>query len=131
MIHLDTNFLIAGLIAGTPEDAQIRRWLTAEPINISTIAWSEFLCGPLDPVQEAAAAALFPSPEPFVAVDARAAADLFNRTGRRRGSLADCMIAAVALRVGATLATSNISDFRRFVPLGLRLARPLSRRNGR
>jgi len=121
MIHLDTSFLIRALVAGSPESLELRRQLRAQPINISTIAWSEFLCGPLDAAQEAAAVRLFPLPETFIAADSRMAADLYNRTGRRRGSLADCMIAATALRAGAAVATSNVADFRRFEPSGLRV----------
>ncbi len=85
-----------------------RRWLsTGEPLRISTIAWAEFPCGPLSPDDAAAARALLPNPEPPLPADAERAADLFNATGRRRRSLADCMIAATCVRLGATLATAK------------------------
>lgn len=123
MIHLDTSFLIRALAAGTPEDLRIRQWLAAgEPLGISSLAWCEFLCGPLDSAQAALAARLLSTLESFEPEDARTAASLFNQTGRRRGTLVDCMIAATAMRRGAPVATSNTADFRRYEPLGLRLA---------
>jgi predicted nucleic acid-binding protein len=56
---------------------------------------------------------------PFIDEDADMAARLFNLSGRRRGTLIDCMIAAVALRTGAFLATTNSEDFRRLQSAGL------------
>lgn len=88
---------------------------------ISAIAWAEFLCGPLDGRVRGLAASLFTEVVPFGAEEAAIAADLFNSTGRRRGTLMDCMVASIAISSSATLATSNVADFRRFDPLGLSL----------
>lgn len=123
MIQLDTNFLIQALLPGSAAEAKLQAWLTdGEELGISTIAWSEFLCGPLTPTDEALAQTLFTAPEPFLALDARKAAHLFNATGRRSRSLADCQITAVALRCGAHVATGNASDFTPFQSHGLILA---------
>jgi len=54
--------------------------------------------------------------------DAETAADLFNRTGCRTKSFADCCIAATAIRVSAPLATSNQADFLPLASHGLVLA---------
>ena len=123
MIHLDTNFLIQALVAGSSAETKLQKWLTSgEDLGISTIAWSEFLCGPLTPQDEALAQLLMAAPEPFLAADARAAATLFNATGRRSRTLADCQIAAVALRCGAHVATGNAPDFIPLQKHGLTLA---------
>jgi len=90
-------------------------------VNVSSIAWAEFLCGPLDANGEALASSIFPRPEPFFATDAVLAASLFNKTRRRSRSLADCMIAAVAISTRAKLATLNVGDFLPFVSEGLAL----------
>ena len=120
MIHLDTNFIIQALVPGSPAEGKLQAWLLAgEALGISTIAWSEFLCGPVTPQDEALAQTFLAAPEPFLAVDARKAADLFNATGRRSRSLADCQIAATALRCGAPVATANRSDFAPFQSHGL------------
>ena len=119
-IHLDTSFLIRALRAGSPEDGQLRGFLRARrELAICSIAWAEFLCGPLNASQLDAARRLTSERIPFTEQDASLAADLFNRSGRRRSSLTDCMIAAAALRRRAHLATSNPADFDR---LGVSLA---------
>ena len=51
MIHLDTSFLIRALIPGTPEEAKLRMWVgKGEALVMSSVAWAEFLCGPLGSV---------------------------------------------------------------------------------
>jgi predicted nucleic acid-binding protein len=123
MINLDTNFLIQGLVPNSAAEAKLQTWRRdGEALGISSISWSEFLCGPLTPTDEALAQTLFPAPEPFLASDAQKAAELFNATGRRSRSLADCQIAAVAVRCDARLATVNRSDFIPFRSHGLALA---------
>jgi predicted nucleic acid-binding protein len=123
MIHLDTNFLIQATVAGSPAHVSFRRWSAAgESLGVSAVAWAEYLCGPLDPQSAVFAKQVFPLPESFLAGDAAVAAELFNKTGRRSRSLVDCMIAAVAIRCGAVLATINTPDFQPFVQHGLVLA---------
>lgn len=122
MIHLDTSFLIHALVPRSVEERRLRIWLRRrETVRISAVAWAEFLCGPVTPLVIEEVAEMTGEPEPFGAVDAMVAAELFNTGGRRRGSLSDCMIAAAALNAGAMLATSNRPDFRRFATYGLTL----------
>jgi predicted nucleic acid-binding protein len=123
VIHLDTSFLIRVFVAGSLEDKSLRRWLrTGETLRISSVVWAEFLCGPVSNTIAEDVAELFGEPVPFDGVDATLAAQLYNLAGRRRGSMIDCMIAAVALRDETKLATGNAADFRRFAQAGLRLA---------
>lgn len=124
MIHLDSNFLIAGVNRANAEAKAIERWLLAgESLACSTISWSEFLNGPVTPAQVATAREFLTAGcVDFGEPDAERAADLFNRTGRMRRLKFDCLIAAAALVAGAELATRNLEDFRAFLPHGLKLA---------
>ena len=78
----------------------------------SAVSWTEFLCGPVQRHAIELAARVVDEPVALLAVDAAAAAKLFNLGRRRRGSLNDCMIAATALRANASLATTNPADLR-------------------
>ena len=125
MIHFDTNFLIFTLIPGSAEDRRVLALRAAgESFNISAMAWAEFRCGPVTAEDVATAARMLPQTEPVTAEDAERGAELVNAGGRRRGSLADCLIAACCVRVGAELATNNLDDFRLFEPFGLRIITP-------
>jgi predicted nucleic acid-binding protein len=122
MIHLDTNFLIQSLVPGNSCAIRLQHWLaTNEEVEICTIVWSEFLCGPIDAPDLAYVRQIFPSCVPFLAEDAERSADFFNRTGRRSRSLADCQIAAVAVRRNAEFATVNTNDFKVFHSYGLQM----------
>ena len=129
MIHLDTNFLIHALRAESPEAEALERLLIGgESLGLSSLAWAEFCCGsPSSAVTEEdrhQVAVLVGKPLRFGEEDALLAAELFNIGGRRRGSLPDAMIAAVAIRAGAPLATVNRNDFHPFQDSGLRLLEP-------
>jgi predicted nucleic acid-binding protein len=120
VIFLDTSFLIRGLVRDSAEDRALRKWLRrSEVLGMSAVAWTELLCGPIDDTQHEFAAGVVSLRVAFTEEDAVLAARLFNETGRRRGSLIDCMIAATALRAREPLATSNAADFRRFATYGL------------
>jgi len=126
MIHLDTNVLIGALIAGSASDRAVRQWLSnGESLSLSSIAWAEFLCGPahgaVSDATRRAARDLFGEAVPLDRYAAELTAELYILTGRRRGSLVDCMVAAVALANGASLATANVEDFSLFRSAGLTL----------
>lgn len=123
MLHLDTNLLIDLVTDGSPHIALIRQWLEeGETLGASAVAWSEFCNGYLTAEQkDAVFAVLNRQVTDFTWRQAEEAARLFHRTGRRRGSHADCMIAAAAMAAGVPVATRNVKDFERFVPFGLKL----------
>lgn len=124
MIHLDTNYLIGMLVKGSAQAQAVDGWLAAgESLGTSAIAWAEFLNGPVAAVEtEQVRTVLQSRIVPFGMPEAVLAADLFNQTGRRRGSRFDCLIAATAIAAKADIATANTSDFKVFAPLGLKLA---------
>lgn len=123
MIHLDANLLVDLVTIGSPGASMVRAWLAdGQQLGSSAIAWSEFCNGPLSSQQkEAAFAVLEGNIVAFTSKEAEEAARLFNLGGRRKGSHSDCMIAAAAMAVGASLATRNREDFARFLIYGLRL----------
>ena len=114
MIHIDTSFLIHALVRSSGADRHLRVWIRqGEHLAVSAIAWAEFLCGPVSPEDAALTRDLLRQIVPFTTADSEMSARLFNAGGRRRGTLADCMIAATAISAGASLATMNPEDFAR------------------
>jgi predicted nucleic acid-binding protein len=124
MIHLDTNYLIGLLVKGSPQASDVDGWLAAgQSLAASAIAWTEFLNGPVTPLEITRAEAVLESRIlPFAKPEAILAAELFNKTRRRRGSRFDCLIAATAILANAEAATVNQGDFKIFAQYGLKLA---------
>jgi predicted nucleic acid-binding protein len=100
MIHLDTNVLIA----------------------TSSLAWFEYVCGPVpESEQHLVRAAIGGQILDVDEAVAERAAALFNHGGRKRSLRTDSMIAATAILAGAELATYNAEDFASFTAHGLKL----------
>ena len=116
--------LIGLPVKGSVVALEVEGWLAAgKLLAASAIAWTEFLNGPVTPLEVSRAEAVLQSRIiPFGQGEAALAAELFNQTGRRRGSRFDCLIAATAILAQAEVATVNESDFKVFVSHGLKLA---------
>lgn len=123
MILLDTNYLIRVLVSGTAEADEVSTWLArGEELCTSSIAWYEFLCGPVDGEGvELVRSVLSDRVLPFTPDQAAESARLYNAVGRSRRLRVDAMIAAAALVTDAYLATDNREDFGHFTEYGLRL----------
>lgn len=98
MIHLDTNLLIDLVTIDSLNVAIIEKWLRdGEKLGTSAIAWSEFCNGPHSKQQKDSVFAVLDREIcEFTWQQAEHASLLFHLTSRRRGSHADCMIAACA-----------------------------------
>jgi predicted nucleic acid-binding protein len=122
MICLDTNYLINGVAAGTPEAGELVAWTQAGELLITPMpAWFEFLCGPVSPAQISTMRAFLHRIVIFDEPQAKEAARLFNAVHRKRSLRVDAMIAGTAVVAGAVLATSTRADFEPFVAHGVRL----------
>ena len=122
-IHLDTDYLIT--YAGDASAEVVTRvegWILEDrKFSCSSLAWAEFLCGPVISEEITSMETLLHSIVPVTPGLASEGAHLFRETGRRSRSLADCIIAATAISAGAILATNNSENFKPFVAHGLQL----------
>jgi predicted nucleic acid-binding protein len=124
VIHLDANFLIGSVNKGSPPAVLLRKWLQqGETFAASSVAWAEFLHGPVGSDQIQQVEYLIQGTViSFGRREAELSSQLFNLGGRRRGSQPDCFIAATAICSGVRLATENQRHFVAFTSSGLRLA---------
>ena len=122
---LDTNILIALSDPLHPAfsyvEHEIRRGAEAATCSV---VWHEYIRGPLTAEDHRRVLRILESRVlPLDRACAEQAAELYNATGRRRGSTADCLIASVAIQQTCELLTLNIRDFELFIPMGLILSR--------
>jgi predicted nucleic acid-binding protein len=122
-LHFDTNELIKISFTTSDLGEKLLPWLKQGNIAaVSTITWSDFCNGPIPLAKKQLIEHILgDNIIDFTQPMAEAASFLFNKTGGRRGSHSDCMIAATAIVSDAPLCTRNTRDFERFVPFGLRL----------
>lgn len=122
MICLDTNYLIRGVAFQTKEAHHLAEWIQqGESLIVSSVAWYEFLCGPVSPAQIYVIKAFLTEVVPFDEIQAQEAARLFNLVKRNRRLRIDALIAALAITRNCPLATNNKTDFDEFTPHGLKL----------
>jgi predicted nucleic acid-binding protein len=107
----------------TTEAESLKTWYqSGSKVMTSSIAWYEFLCGPVSKQQvQVMRFFLTGGIIPFEETQATEASRLFNAVHRLRKLRVDSMIAATAITQKALLATSNHRDFQLFVPQGLQL----------
>lgn len=120
---LDTNILIALSDPAHAAFNYLEQALRegAQAVTCS-VAWHEYVRGPLSEEDRGRALRILESRVlPLGRTCAEQAAELYNATGRRRGSTADCLIASVAIHHECELMTLNVSDFEVFIAKGLSL----------
>lgn len=79
MIHLDTSFLIHALVPSSRADKRLRKWLRdGDDLAISSIAWAEFLCGPVGAGEVEVVSVMFREIAPYTGADSEMTARLFN-----------------------------------------------------
>lgn len=113
--HLDTDFLVlATAHRRGPEHERLMELLRSRAfVEISAIAWYEFVRGPRSPEVLASARSVFGENGvlPFDEAVAQRAGDLFRSAAATRRRAADLAIAAHAIGRRATLLTHNPRDY--------------------
>ena len=113
-VHLDTDFLVFALSTSGPERRRLLALAESEAeIEMSAVAWYEFVRGPRTPEQLAVGRSFFSS-EGIVPLSEELAAragEVFRRLGSPRRRAADIAIGVTAAAREALLLSRNAADF--------------------
>ncbi len=115
LVHLDTDFLVFALSKAGPERQRLTVLSESDvEIQMSAIAWFEFLRGPRTPEQIVVARSLFfdDGVVSFAEETAEIAAEVFRSLGSPRRRAADIAIGVTAASMKAFLLTRSARDFR-------------------
>ena len=123
MILLDTNILIDLISEQSVMFSTVEKLITSNNrLCTSSICWAEFLTGPVLREHIASISNLIEDRIlNFGKKEATLAAEIYNTTGRTRGTRIDSLIAASAISNSAELLTLNKNDFLKFQEVGLEL----------
>jgi predicted nucleic acid-binding protein len=113
-VHLDTDFLIVALTVAGPERRKLTQAADSESrIEMSAIAWYEFVRGPRTPEQLAVARAFLTQDGVIAFTEDLAlhAAEVFRSLGSPRKRAADIAIGVTASVHDGVLFTRNKKDF--------------------
>ena len=112
--HLDTDFIVFALSTSGPERERLLQVAESDAeIQISSVAWYEFVRGPRTPDQVSVARSFFfeDGVIPFSEDLATISGEVFRRLGSPRKKAADVAIGVTAALMGAVLLTRNARDF--------------------
>lgn len=113
-VHLDTDFLIFALAGAGPERRRLLELARSEAeMEMSAVAWYEFVRGPRTPEQLAVARSLFPGGGiiPLSEELAQLAGEVFRILGSPRRRAADIAIGVTSAARDALLLSRNAGDF--------------------
>jgi predicted nucleic acid-binding protein len=128
-VHLDTDFLVRALASQGPERRRLFELAASRAeMQMSSLAWYEFVRGPRSPEQVAVARSLFEDDGiiPFSDDLAELAAETFRQLGSPRRRSADIAIGITALEMNARLLSCNADDFAGIPSLKVEAVRPES-----
>ena len=113
-VHLDNDFLVRAISSPGPERERLFELADSNvELQMSSVAWYEFVRGPRTADQLAVARSFFSADGivPLTEDFAERAAEVFRKLGSPRRRSADVAIGVTAVEMDARLLSGNAADF--------------------